>query len=68
MEKEEMRNCPFCGRKVTPMYPWLHYFQEDKMWAFTHFCETSDNGSCFCVNFTAKTKEEIIDWWNGKAD
>ena len=68
MAKEEMRNCPFCGRKVALMYPWLHYFQEDKKWSFNHFCETDEESSCFCVNFVAKTKEEIINWWNGKTD
>lgn len=68
MEKEKMRNCPFCRRKVALMYPWLHYFEEDRMWAFNHFCETDDEKSHFCISFTAKTKEEIIDRWNGKTD
>lgn len=68
MEKEKMRNCPFCGRKVSLMYPSLHYFKEDRMWIFNHFCETEENSSCFSVSFMATTKEEIIDRWNGKTD
>ena len=66
MAKEEMRNCPFCGRKVAPVYPWLHYFEKDRKWSFNHFCETDEESSCFCVNFVAKTKKEIINRWNGK--
>ena len=68
MAKEEMRNCPFCGRKVAPVYPWLLYFDEDKVWSFTHFCDTKDTNSHFGVCFSAKTKTEIINRWNGKTD
>ena len=68
MAKEEMRSCPFCGGKVAPIYPWLQYFDENKMWSFNHFCNTNEKETHFCINLTAKSKEEIINRWNGKFD
>jgi hypothetical protein len=58
---ERLRRCPFCGEKPVGTFPWLlsevngnHYL--------THYCEAAE--SCICVK--AKTKDEVIDAWNGE--
>ena len=61
----KMRNCPFCGKKVRPVFPYLSYVEEIDMWAFNHHCDRIRKGDSFGVNLYSESKERIIKLWNG---
>ena len=66
MAKEEMRSCPFCGKEIHPVFPYLSYLEKTDKWAFNHCCEGISEGDCVGVIFYSKSKEIIIKIWNGE--
>lgn len=62
----KMRNCPFCGKKIRPVFPYLSYLEKNDMWAFNHCCDEISKGDSFGVNLYSESKERIIKLWNGE--
>lgn len=60
---EEKITCPFCGKEIPTIYPWMHYSEETKEWRLSHFCDESDPNT-ICIFIKGKTKEEVINRLN----
>lgn len=64
-----LRKCPFCGGEVTEsgFVPDFSYHEGIKKWLLHHFCLNDDSlEHGVSVWITGKTKQEVIDKWNGE--
>lgn len=66
----KMRNCPFCKKEVNedaPVYG-VHYNKLIDKWLFLHVCSPDIGVVDINIDVYGKTKEEVIDRWNGVQD
>lgn len=61
----EMRKCPFCGKEIDDGYPYLHFNMQMGKWIFDHWCDLVNPTSDCGITIYGKTKQEVIDKWNG---
>lgn len=66
----KMRNCPFCNGAVKADDGLLgvHYNPQLKKWLFDHFCDEEHPTEDVSITVYGKTKQEVIDKWNGGVD
>lgn len=60
-----MRKCPFCDAVIDPDSVDLHYNELLAEWILTHFCGREESDITVSVAIYGKTKQEVIDRWNG---
>lgn len=58
-----MRKCPFCKKKVNPVFPAMMFVEELGQWSFLHHCNNK-----ISILIHADTKEEVIAEWNGSGE
>jgi hypothetical protein len=67
----EMKNCPFCGKKVEARLPFLSSFFDpdaNKMrWDFSHHCNFGGDLTV-TIDCWGDTEEECIEKWNNRAE
>jgi hypothetical protein len=57
MEKKII--CPFCGKEIPTIYPWMYHSKETDTWKLSHFCDLNDPNTT-SIFIRGKTKKEII--------
>jgi hypothetical protein len=56
---DEKMICPFCGKEIPTIYPWMTHEKETDTWRLSHFCDVSDPNT-ISIYITGKTKKEVI--------
>ena len=64
----EMKRCPCCGAKVVAKFPYLMYLDKGGLWTFSHHCDHEPDDLTVGISVWGKTKEEIIERWNIRAE
>lgn len=66
----EMKNCPFCGKKVEARLPFLGSFVDEgkQRWDFSHHCNFGSSELTVTIDCWGDTKEECIERWNNRAE
>lgn len=65
MKETELKSCPFCG-KVEDVR--VVHQMSDGTWVFSHPCGKEDGELTIFVSVYGRTKGEVIERWNRRAD
>lgn len=65
MNETEFKPCPFCGKSVDECWILRHKYGD---WSFNHHCGKADEELTIFISVYGKTKEELIERWNSRAD
>ena len=64
----KMKPCPFCGKEVDEYtHGYLFYNKLTDNWVFDHWCDDDIPTNCM-LTVRGKTKEEVIERWNHRAE
>ena len=68
MKETKLKPCPFCGSVEEPFI--IEYGpRNDRRWNLDHYCpHDEDDRITMVINIYGKSRDEVIERWNGRAD